>query len=157
MLSKAIASANQIQDSRYQADVLRAITEAISKLNQPEKAAELLSKAIASANQIQDSRYQARALRAIAEAYSKLNQPEKAAELFSKAIASANQIQDSGYQADALRAIAEAAANLKNWGQALKVAQQCPSKNCEVELLARVLTIYAEQQRPELEESEEPK
>ena len=54
--------------------------------------------------------------------------------------------------ANATTRIAEAAANLKNWGQALKAVQQCPSDDYEVELLASVLTVYAEQQHPELKE-----
>ena len=50
--------------------------------------------------------------------------------------------------------IAEAEANLKNYRQALKVVQQCTSKDCEVESLAKVLTVYAEQKYPELKEKE---
>jgi hypothetical protein len=34
------------------------------------------------------------------------------------------------------------------------VSQKCTSKDCEVELLAKVLTIYAEQQHPQLKEEE---
>jgi tetratricopeptide (TPR) repeat protein len=114
------------------------------------------AQALKLANQIQDSRDKASALRAIAEAYGKLNQPEKAAELLKLAIASANQIQDyDDSKASALRAIAEAEANLKNWGQALKVTQQCPSNDCKVESLAKVLTVHAEQLHPELKEEKE--
>ena len=49
-------------DRLITADALRAIVEAISKLNQPEKAAELLQDALAFIDQIPDSRYQANAL-----------------------------------------------------------------------------------------------
>ncbi|WP_017314558.1 tetratricopeptide repeat protein [Mastigocladopsis repens] len=160
------SSANQIEDSSSKARALRAIAQAIGKLNQPQKAALLLEKALASANQIQHSTYKADALSAIAEAYGKLNQPQKAALLLEKALASANQIQHSigavnmlsteaDRKADALSAIAEAAANLKNWEQALKATQQCPSDNCKVELLAKVLTVHVEQQHPELKEEKE--
>ncbi|MDF5720116.1 MAG: hypothetical protein PUP91_06425 [Rhizonema sp. PD37] len=155
MLDKVIASANLIQNSYSKASVLTAIAQAIGKLNQPEKAAILLDKAIASANLIQDSNFKANVLSAIAQAIGKLNQPEKAAVLLDKAIASANLIQDSSNKHRALRAIAEAAANLKNWGQALQLAQQCPSDDCKVESLAKVLTVHAEQQHPELKEEEE--
>ncbi|MGI8500105.1 MAG: tetratricopeptide repeat protein, partial [Hassallia sp.] len=154
LLEKAIASANQIQKSDDKAYVLSAIAEAVGKLNQPEKAALLLAQAIASANLIQDSNYKAYALTAIAQAIGKLNQPEKAALLLDKAIASANPIQDSSDKARALSPIAEATANLKNWGQALKLTQQCPSDDCKVESLTKVLTVHAEQQHPELKEEE---
>ncbi|MFB2771208.1 tetratricopeptide repeat protein [Pelatocladus sp. BLCC-F211] len=157
LLDKALASANQIPHSSNKASALRAIAEAIGKLNQPEKAAPLLDKAIASANQIPDSYYKADILRATADAYGKLNQPEKAAPLLDKAIAAANQIPDSFNKEFPLRAIAVAAANLKNWGQALKATQQCPSDDCKVESLAKVLTVHAEQQHPELKEEKEEK
>ena len=74
MLEKALASANQIQDSRAQGYALSAITEIFGKLNRGEKAAPLLEKALASANQFQDSNDKASAFGAIAEAGSK---PEK--------------------------------------------------------------------------------
>ena len=155
LLEKAIASANQIQESPDKAYALSAIVQAIGKLNQPEKAAPLLEKAIASANQIQESPDKAPALKPIAQAIGKLNQPEKAAPLLLQAIDSANLIEESYYKEIALSAIAEAAANLKNWGQALKLTQQCPSDDCKVESLAKVLTLHAEQQHPELKEEKE--
>jgi tetratricopeptide (TPR) repeat protein len=152
LLEKAIASANQIQESSYKAIALSAIAQAIGKLKQPEKAAPLLEKAIAAANQVPNSNSKARALSAIAEAIGKLNQPEKAASWLEKAIAAANQIQYSDKKADALSAIAIAAANLKNWGRALQAIQQCPTNSCKVKSLAKVLTVHAEQQHPELKE-----
>ncbi|MBP5973335.1 tetratricopeptide repeat protein [Brasilonema sp. CT11] len=156
LLDKAITSANQNQDSTGKANALSAIAQAIGKLNQPQKAAVLLEKVIASANQIQKSSgSNADILSAIAEAIVKLNQPEKAAVFLKQAIASANQIQNSSEKAKALNAIAELAANLKNWGQALQATQQCPSDDCKVESLTKVLTVHAEQQHPELKEKEE--
>ncbi|MEA5511690.1 hypothetical protein VB715_18100 [Crocosphaera sp. UHCC 0190] len=152
--SQAIASANQMTNSSLKANALSAIAEAIGNLNQPDKAAELLKEAIASANQMTNSSLKANALSAIAEAIGNLNQPDKAAELLKEVIASANQMTDSSDKADPLIAIAEAEANLKNWGQALKASQKCPSKDCEVELLAKILTVYAEQQHPELKKEE---
>ena len=47
-------------------------------------------------------------------------------------------------------------ANLKNWGEVLKVLQQCPSKDFQVGSLAKVLTVHAEQQHPELKDDDEP-
>ena len=67
------------------------------------------------------------------------NYLSKAAVAFAKdensaeALKLANQLQDSSSKAKALSAIAQAAANLKNWGQALQLAQQCPSEDCKVE------------------------
>ncbi|BAY01382.1 WD-40 repeat-containing protein [Anabaena cylindrica PCC 7122] len=157
LLAQAIASANQIPDSNFKAYALSAIAEAYGKLNQPEKAAPLLAQAIASANQIPDANSKASALSAIAEAIGKLKQPEKAAPLLAQAIASANQIPDSNFKAEVLIAIAEVAANLKNWGQALKATQKCPSDDCKVKLLTGVLTVHAEQQHPKLKEEKEEK
>lgn len=113
------------------------------------------AQALKLANQIQNSYSKADALEAIAQAIGQLNPPQTAADLLEKALASANQIPDSFDKARALRAIAVVAADLKNWGQALKAMQQCPSYNCQVELLAEVLTVHAEQQHPELKEEEE--
>jgi tetratricopeptide (TPR) repeat protein len=155
LLEKAIACAKAIQDSTDKARALSAIAQAYGKLNQPQKAADLLLQAIASAKAIQKSSNKAYPLSAIAQAYGKLNQPEKAADLLLQAIDSANKIQESSDKTNALSAIAEAAANLKNWGQALKATQQCPSNDCKVESLAKVLTVHAEQQHPELKEEKE--
>jgi tetratricopeptide (TPR) repeat protein len=162
LLEKEIAAANQIQESSYKAWALIVIAQAYGKLNQLEKATPLLEKAIAIADQIQESSDKVYALSAdvytlssIAQAYSELNQPEKAAPLLKKAITAANQIQESSNKAQALRVIAEVDANLKSWGPALEVVQQCTSKDCEVESLAKILTIYAEQQHPELKEEKE--
>jgi tetratricopeptide (TPR) repeat protein len=98
---------------------------------------------------IEDSYAKARSLSAIAEVYGKLEQLPEANKLLQQAL------DVEGLKLMPLSAIAEAQANLKNWGQALKVAQQCPSKDCEVELLAKILTVYAEQQHPELKEEED--
>ncbi len=155
LLKAASDSANQIQNSQGKALALSAIAQAYGKLNQPQTAAPLLEKAIASANQIQDSNDKEFALEAIAEAIGKLNQPQTAAPLLKEAIASAKEIQESSRKAHVLRLIAEVAANLKNWGQALQATQQCPSDDCKVESLAKVLTVYAEQQHAELKEKEE--
>ncbi|QIR40777.1 hypothetical protein HCG51_31510 [Tolypothrix sp. PCC 7910] len=155
LLDKVIASANQIQKSDEKAYALRAIAKAIGHLNQGQTAAPLLDKVIASANQIQAPNEKAIALHAIVEAIGQLKQVLTAAPLLDKAIASANQIQKSDLKAYALQTIAEAAAKLKNWGQALKATEKCPSDDCQVESLARVLTVHAEQQRPELKEEKE--
>ena len=153
LLQDVIAAANQIENSSYRADVLEAITEVYSKLNQPEKAVEVLQSALAIANQIESSdERRTYTLINIAEVAANLKQPKIAVEVLQDAIASANQIESSSDRANALITIAQAAANLTNWGQALKAVQQCPSNDCEVELLANVLTVYAEQQHPELKE-----
>jgi tetratricopeptide (TPR) repeat protein len=155
LLEKAINSANQIDDLDDKTSALRDIAEAYSKLNQPQQATLLLAKAIDSANQIDDLDDKTSALRDIAEAYSKLNQPEKATPLLKKVINSVNQIGNSSVKAIVLSAIAEAQANLKHWRKALKVVKQCPSDNCKLESLARILTAHAEQQHPELKQSED--
>ncbi|MBE9004154.1 tetratricopeptide repeat protein [Fortiea sp. LEGE XX443] len=153
LLQSALDSANKIPESIFNADNLSDIAAAIGKLNNQQKAAELLQSVLDSANKITDSSNKASTLRAIAEAYSKLNNQQKAAELLQTALDSANKITNSTFKADALSAIAEAEANLKNWGQALKVVEGCKQyKDCEVDSLARVLTIHAEQQRPQLKE-----
>ena len=48
--------------------------------------------------------------------------------------------------------ISKSAANLKQWKLALKAYQECPGDDCEVVTLATILTIYAEQENPELNE-----
>ncbi|MBD2486780.1 tetratricopeptide repeat protein [Aulosira sp. FACHB-615] len=156
LLQTALNSANKITDFSDKASVLSAIAAAYSKLNNQQKAAELLQTALKSANNITDFSDKASVLSAIAAAYSKLNNQQKAAELLQSALDSANNITDSSSKASALSAIAAAQANLKNWGQALKVVEGCKQyKDCEVDSLAGVLTIYAEQQHPQLKEKTE--
>ncbi len=63
---------------------------------------------------------------------------------------------DSSYsKARALTDIAEAQAKLKQWGDALHTTKQCPSYDCRVESLSKVLTVYAELKNPELKKKEE--
>jgi tetratricopeptide (TPR) repeat protein len=112
----------------------------------------LLKQALDSANQIQYYGYKADILSAIAEAYTKLNKPEDAKKLLSQAFELAAKIGDTNDKTDALVSIAQAQANLKNWGEALTVTKECSTDPCHVESLAAVLTIYAEQQHPELKE-----
>jgi tetratricopeptide (TPR) repeat protein len=93
-------------------------------------------------------------LREIAQAYSQLKETERAVALLETALTSAEQIENSSDKARALIAIAEAQANLQQWGSALEVTRQCPSHDCRVDSLSRVLTAYAEWQHPELKEKE---
>ncbi|MBE9210906.1 hypothetical protein IQ244_31290, partial [Nostoc sp. LEGE 06077] len=104
--SQASKLANKISDSESKASALRAIAETYSKLNNQQKASELLQTALDSANKISDSYSKAYALSAIAETYSKLNNQQKASELLQTALDSANKISDSYFKAYALSAIA---------------------------------------------------
>ncbi|MEA5533593.1 tetratricopeptide repeat protein [Crocosphaera sp. XPORK-15E] len=154
LLGQALMAANSIQNSSDKAYALREIAVAYGKLNQLPEAQKLLGQALMAANSIQNSSDKAYALREIAVAYGKLNQLPDAQKLLGQALMAAESLEDSDSKANALIAIAEAEANLKNWGQALKATQKCPSKDCEVESLAKVLTVYAEQVHPELKEEE---
>ena len=58
-------------------------------------------------------------------------------------------------KAEVLTAITEAQANLQQWGDALHTTKQCPSYDCRVESLSKVLTVYAELKNPELKDEEE--
>lgn len=164
LLKLTIISADKIEDSNHKAKILSAIAETYGKLNQPQKAGELLKLAIISTDkiestdkikptdEIEDAANKAKTLSAIAEAIGKLNQPQKASELLKLVITSADKIEDSANKAKILSAIAEATANMKNWGQALKIAEKCPSDDCKVESLAKILTVHAQQQHLELKE-----
>jgi tetratricopeptide (TPR) repeat protein len=169
LLEQAITSANQIQDSHGKAYVLRSISEASAKLNQLRRALPVFKKEYISANQIQDSDLRTNVLCTIAEAIGKFNQLEKTATSLETVINSNNRcflkkvealvtIPEArlglGGEAPALVAIAREKANQYNWGQAFAITQQCPSKDCEVESLSKILTVYAEQQHPELKEEE---
>ncbi len=154
LLEKATDSADKIDHSQFKAETLSAIAEVYGKLNNLPKAQELLKQATDSADKIEHSRSKAEALRAIAQAYGKLNNLPKAQLLLEKATDSADKIESSGDKADALSVIAEAAANLKSWGLALKATNECPSDDCKVESLTKVLTIHGEQKNPELKEEE---
>ena len=151
----SIDFANRSPSPQVKADTLSTIAEAYSKLDQTQPAADLLKQALDSASLIEDARYKATTLSAITEAYSKLDQTQPATDLLKQALDSANLIGNADAKATALISIAEAAANFNNWGQALKVTQQCPSDECKVESLAKVLTLHAEQQHPELKEEGE--
>ena len=139
----------QIDNSRYKAEALRAIAEAVSKLNQPQKAAELLDKALASADRIDYSYAKTWALRAIAEAYSKLNQPQKAAQLLDKALTSADRIDSSSNKASALRAIAEAYSQLNQPERAADLLEKALASADQIDSSsdkARALRAIAEAQ-----------
>ena len=99
--------------------------------------------------------YKASALSAIAAVYIKFNQPEDATKLLSQAFEFAANIGGTDQKTKALVSIAQAQANLKNLGQALTVTKECSTDPCHVESLAAVLTVYAEQQHPELKEDQE--
>ena len=132
---------------------LSVIAEVYGKLNQPEEAAKLLQQALDSANLIdikEDDK--ARALSAIIKAIGKLNQPQEATKLLQQALDSANQIGNTGQKTETLVSIAQAQANLKNWGEALTVTKECSEDACHVQSLAAVLTVYAEQKHPQLED-----
>jgi tetratricopeptide (TPR) repeat protein len=154
LLNKALESANQIQQyTPYpysKVSALSSIAEAYITLNQPDQAVGLLNKVLDFANKQDSYLKDTTALSSIAEVSAKLNQPKQAADLLNKILDSASQIQDSSDKASALSSVAEANAKIGDWGQALAITQQCPSKNCEVESLAKVLIVYAEQQYPEL-------
>jgi hypothetical protein len=115
----------------------------------------LLKQVLDSANKIQDNDYKASALSAITEAYTKLNKPEEAKKLMSQAFDLAAKIGDTSQKTDTLVSIAQAQANLNNLGEALTVTKECSTDPCHVQSLAAVLTIYAEQQHPELKEDQE--
>jgi tetratricopeptide (TPR) repeat protein len=162
LLEKVIISADKLQKSSDKVDVLSSVAKAYIKLNLSGKAALLIEQAISTFDKIhnvQDSSLSDygidSALSSIVEAIGKLNQPKKAVPLLNKSIASANKIQNSSNKSAFLIATAEAEANLGDWGQALKITQQCPSKDCEVESLTKVLTVYAELKHPELKKEEE--
>ncbi|MGB5595961.1 MAG: tetratricopeptide repeat protein [Crocosphaera sp.] len=106
-------------------------------------------------DEIDDSEDKAWALSAIAEAYIKLSDSTEAVTVLKQALTVAQQIDDSYNKARALRAIAQAQANLQRWGDALHTTKQCPSHDCRVESLSKVLTVYAELENPELKKEEE--
>ena len=155
LLEKVLTAAQKIDDSSSKASVMISIAEAYRKLNQPEKGLLLLKEVLTAVQKIDNSSSKASTMINIAEAYGNLNQPEKGLLLLEKVLTAAQKIDNSSSKASAMINIAEAEANLKNWKQALNVAQQCPSKDCEVESLAKILTVYAEQQHPELKEEKE--
>ncbi|MGK7939273.1 MAG: tetratricopeptide repeat protein [Crocosphaera sp.] len=128
----------KISDPQYQAKAVIAF----AKDGNFERALQLSDK-------MNNSSEKANALRAIAETYHKLKQPEKAVALLEKALSAADTIDSSRDKAYALRDISESVANLKQWKLALKAYQECPGDDCEVETLATILTIYAEQEKEE--------
>ncbi len=152
LLDKALSTTDNIDNSSAKASALRKMAETIDKLKQPDKALTLLEKALSTTNNIDDSDDKAYALRALAETIGKLQQPDKALTLLDKALSTTDNIDDSSAKASALTAMSESAANLKQWKLALKAYQGCPGDDCEVETLATILTIYAEQENPELNE-----
>ena len=112
----------------------------------------MLQQALNSANQIKDDYYKVSTLSVIAEAYTKLNKPEDATKLLSQAFNLAAKIGDTATKTQTLVSIAQAQANLKNWGEALTVTKECSEDACHVQSLAAVLTVYAEQKHPQLED-----
>ena len=115
--------ANQIDDSRYKVDPLRAIAETIGQLNQPQQAGNLLEQALTAANQIDYLSDKVDALSAIAEAYGQLNQPQQASQLLEQALTAANQIDNSTYKAEVLIVIAKAMDQLTQPSEGIKLLE----------------------------------
>ena len=141
---------DKIEDSGEKASALRAIAEAIGKLNNLPKAEELLEKATDSADKIESSDSKAYTLRIIAEAYGKLNNLPKAQELLKQATDSADKIESShplSDKAQALRAIAEAIGKLNNLPKAQELLKQATDSADKIEdsySKARALRAIAE-------------
>lgn len=102
---------------------------------------------------ISDPDSKAWAISAIAGVYGELKQPKEAAALLQQALNSAGTIDQPDYKASAISAIAEAQAKLSKWNQAREVVKQCPSDDCKIASLTKILTIHAEQQNPALAET----
>ncbi|MDJ0582660.1 tetratricopeptide repeat protein [Crocosphaera sp.] len=154
LLKQALTLAQQIDSSDSKAKALTEIAEASSELSDSTEAVTLLKQALTVAQQIDDSDNKARALRGIAQASSKLSDSKEAVTLLQQALTVAQQIDSSDSKAKALTDIAEAQAKLQRWGDALHSTKQCPSHDCRVESLSKVLTVYAELKNPELKEEE---
>ncbi len=140
-LKKALASAQQIDDSDDRAEALTVIAETYIQLKDSDQASKLLEEALASAQQIDYFLFRAEALTVIAEAYIKLKNSDQASKLLEKALSSTEQIAqqiDNSYViaekliAEKLRAIAEAYIKLKNSDQASKLLEKALSSTEQV-------------------------
>ena len=151
--------AHKIESPNRKARALSAIAQVYGKLDKLQNAEELLKRVITFTDTFTEnnnsSLYKDIALRNVVQVIAKLSQPKKAASLLQQATNSADKISDSRSKAQALSAIAEVAAKYKNWGLALKAINECPSDDCRVYSLTKVLTVHAEQKNPELKEKEE--
>ncbi len=145
LLDRAWDNAKEIPNFEAKTRVLIVIAEAYSRLDRTEKGLELLDIALKELETTQNRSDRSPASIAIATAYGNLDRRDKATQLLDQVLTDAGKIEDSSEKAKTISTIAATAANLKNWGQALKVAQQCPTDDCEVESLARVLIVRAEQ------------
>jgi tetratricopeptide (TPR) repeat protein len=155
LLEKASIASNKIQYPTGKASALSAIATVYFNLKQTDKAVHLLEKSTSTLNQVDGSISldEVNDLIRLAEAIGKIRQPEKLSPLFEKIIDFVSQIQDSSYKATALIDITSSEANLTNWVQAYDIASKCPSDECKVESLSKILTIYAEKQHPELKDN----
>ncbi|MDJ0662380.1 MAG: hypothetical protein QNJ42_23270 [Crocosphaera sp.] len=160
LLKQVVTTAQQIERFDAKVPVLIVIAEAYIKHSDSTEGVTFLKQALTTAQQIReqktnDSDPKSRALKTIAEVSSELSHSTEALNLLQEVLNLAQQIDDSDHKATALTAIAEAQANLQRWGDALHTTKQCPSHDCRVESLSKVLTVYAELKNPELKEEEE--
>ncbi len=129
---------------------LQAIAEASVRLEEKEKAAQLLSRALSLVEGIDGEEFKAKALQAIAEAYAKLGEKEKAAQLLSRALSLAEGIIGTEFKVTALKAIAEAYAKLGEkekatqlLTQALSAAEEFGLEDRKAEVLRAIAETYA--------------
>ena len=122
-----------IEDPKYKAIALSAISEATSEIAQNREAIKILKQALISANQITISYLKAETLSEIAKTYSILNQHPEAIKILEQALDSANQIESSDSKARALNAIAEATGKLNQHPEAITILEQAVDSANQIE------------------------
>jgi tetratricopeptide (TPR) repeat protein len=152
LLQDVLVSANQIQESSYKADALIDIARVYGDLKHPDIAFRVLAQATVSTNKIQDSYVKESITSKIDIIKSNLKQKEQSMPL-PKNINIPRDKNPSNTDSEFMSNV-EKWALKENWQQALKITEECSNIDCKVELLSEILTVYAEQQHPELKKKD---
>lgn len=154
LLQAALQAANQIQNNSNKSDALGEIARITGYLNQSEQSMLLLQQMLQATNQIQGLYYRILPLSWIAQAYANFGHSDKAAPLLQQILAAADQIADSENRTYAIRSSAKSYAKDGNWKQSREIVEKCDTNFCKISALSEVLTVWTEQQHPELKEEE---
>ena len=148
LLEQAFVDAKSINSLSNKVEALTTIAQTYSKLKNFPEASRFLERAAAYAYTItNNSHYKALFLNVIAQTYSNLKNFPEATKFLEQAFATADtidMINDSDPKAKILAAIIPTQAKLDHWKQAYNSVSLCPTKECQVESLASILTIWAE-------------
>ena len=144
-MKATLSAAQQIDDPSSQSSALSSIAAAYAQLEEAKAAQEGLKATLSAAQQIDDPSSQSLALSSIAAAATELTNPNMRHAILHDTLA----VAEAANGEEALAEISHQYAQDGAWGKALHALRRCPEYK-KVTALARILTLWAEKQNPQL-------